>query len=66
MESLHRTKINKCLTLVVWFQLGEFRRFSVGEISDRGRGIALAAFAGEGIVLLFETRSGCTWCERSC
>lgn len=50
-----------CLTLVVWFQLGEFRRFSVGEISESGRGIALGAFAGEGMVLLFERRRGCTW-----
>jgi hypothetical protein len=45
---------------VVWFQLGEFRRFSVGEISESGRGIALPAFAGEGMVLLLERRKGCT------
>lgn len=28
--------------LVVWFQLGEFRRFSVGDISVNARGIELA------------------------
>jgi hypothetical protein len=46
--------------LVVWFQLGEFRRLSVGAISESGLGIALPAFAGEGIVLLLESRKGCT------
>jgi hypothetical protein len=50
--------------LVVWFQLGEFRRFSVGEISESGRGTALPTFAGEGIVLLLERRRGCT-CGRN-
>lgn len=49
-----------CLTLVAWFQLGEFRLFSVGEISESGRGIALAILVGEE---LLERRKGCT-CSR--
>jgi hypothetical protein len=46
--------------LVVWFQLGEFRLFSVGEISESGRGIALATFTGEDIARFLERRRGCT------
>ncbi len=57
---LAREKECDCLTLVVWFQLGEFRRLSVGAISESGLGIALPAFAGEGIVPLLESRKGCT------
>ncbi len=55
-----------CLTFVVWFQLGEFRRFSVGEISERARGNALGAFAGDDMVLFLERRRGCTWEEEGC
>jgi hypothetical protein len=41
-------------------QLGEFRLFSVGEISDSGRGVPLlGAFVGDGL-LLFAMRKGCT------
>lgn len=45
------------LTLVASFQLGEFLRFSEGEISERGRGIALDIFGGEE---LLDRRRGCT------
>jgi hypothetical protein len=44
------------LTLVVWFQLGELRLFSVTGISESGRGIPL--LLGDG-VLPFEMRNGC-------
>jgi hypothetical protein len=46
--------------LVVWFQLGELRLFSVGEISESGRGIALATFPVDDMVRLLERRRGCT------
>jgi hypothetical protein len=46
--------------LVVWFQLGEFRRFSVGDSSESGRGSALRSFAGDAMVLLLDRRRGCT------
>lgn len=52
-----RVRVYK-LTLVASFQLGEFLRFSEGEISERGRGIALDIFGGE---LLLERRRGCTY-----
>lgn len=45
------------LTLEASFQLGEFLRFSEGEISERGRGIALDILGGE---LLLDRRKGCT------
>lgn len=47
-------------TLVAWFQLGEFRLFSIGEISDRGRGIELAILTGdpEDTGVFLEMRSG--------
>lgn len=51
-----RVKVYR-LTLVASFQLGEFLRFSEGEISERGRGIALDIFGGE---LLLDRRRGCT------
>lgn len=41
------------------FQLGEFRRFSDGEISERGRGEALDMFAVEAKLFL-ANRRGCT------
>lgn len=44
-------------TLDASFQLGEFLRFSEGEISERGRGIALDILGGE---LLLDRRKGCT------
>lgn len=47
----------------IWFQLGELRLLSVGEISDRGRGWGrLGAFVGDafGGVLPFVMRNGCT------
>lgn len=58
-----QTLASPCLTLVVWFQLGEFRRFSVGDISESGRGMLL--LAGVGMVLDLDSRSGCSWavCE---
>lgn len=34
-------------TFVVWFQLGEFRLFSVGEISESGRGSPLDILEGD-------------------
>lgn len=43
-----------------WRQLGEFRLFSIGEISESGRGIALDFDGEEPGVLLF-MRSGWTW-----
>lgn len=43
------------------FQLGEFLRFSEGEISERGRGLEPGILlVGEG-ELLFASRKGCTW-----
>lgn len=47
--------------VVGWCQLGEFRLFSIGDISDNGRGIALLGFNGDdpGVPLLM--RSGWTW-----
>lgn len=48
------------LTLVDWFQLGELRRFSIGEISDKGRGMTLPVAFGSGIVLLLVRRKGWT------
>ena len=48
----------RCLTFVDWFQLGELRRFSIGEISDNGRGSPLAPLLGDGIVLLLVRRRG--------
>lgn len=58
---LHSTR--PALTLgdvAVWCQLGEFRLFSMGDISDKGRDIALADFVGDdaGVPLLM--RSGWT------
>lgn len=51
-------------TLVGDVQLGEFRRFSVAEISDSGR--ASPPFAGEWFGVLLEMRSGSVTCnERS-
>jgi hypothetical protein len=47
------------LTLVGGFQLGEFLRCSVGAISESGRWAP--DFVGDGIVLLFAMRRGCTW-----
>lgn len=43
-----------------WYQLGEFRLFSIGEISDSGRGMVLVGFDGDdpGVPLLI--RSGWT------
>lgn len=50
-------------TFVVWFQLGEFRLFSVAGISTRGRGMLLLLDEGVGVFL--EMRSGCvTWACR--
>lgn len=50
-------------TLADWFQLGELRRFSVAEISDSGRELAL--LVGEGAVWPLEMRSGCViWTRR--
>lgn len=43
-------------TFVVWFQLGEFRLFSVGEISDSGRGSPADILEGD-----LEMRRGSTW-----
>lgn len=47
------------LTFVGWFQLGELRRFSVGDISVRALGSGLAIPDGGGAALFLETRSGC-------
>jgi len=44
--------------LVVWFQLGEFLLFSVGDNSDRGRGRPLAILDGDGAFMFFEMRKG--------
>lgn len=42
-------------------QLGEFRLFSVGDISLNGRGSGLAiVFFGEGVGVFLEMRRGCT------
>jgi len=41
---------------VVWFQLGELRLFSIGEISESGRDLA-----GGDIGVFLERRNGCTW-----
>ncbi len=49
-----------CLTLAVWFQLGELRLFSVGEISDNGRGIELAILVGDDMEPFLDRRRGCT------
>lgn len=52
----------------IWFQLGELRLLSVGEISDRGRGWGrLGAFVGDafGGVLPFVMRNGCTCRENA-
>lgn len=51
------------LTLVVWFQLGELRRFSEGEISDSGRGSGFAILTGDDDdddAPFLEIRNGCT------
>jgi len=48
------------LTLDVWFQLGEFRLFSEGEISDKGRGMELAILFGDPDGVAFDNRRGCT------
>lgn len=52
----------------IWFQLGELRLLSVGEISDRGRGWErLGAFVGDefGGVLPLVMRNGCTCRENA-
>jgi len=49
---------------LVWFQLGELRLFSVGEISDKGRGIALAILVGDADCAFFEMRRGWTYTGR--
>lgn len=48
------------LTFVAWFQLGELRRFSIGEISESGRPMLLPGLYGVGIELVFVRRNGCT------
>jgi hypothetical protein len=53
------------LTLDVWFQLGELRRFSVGDNSDSGRGIELAIFVGDEVGVSLDNRSGWT-CVSHC
>ena len=45
-----------------WYQLGEFRLFSIGEISDSGRGIPPAIFDGEELGVFLLMRNGWT-CE---
>lgn len=47
------------LTLVDWFQLGEFRRFSPTEISDKGRGMLLLLGVVVGVPVPLEMRNGC-------
>lgn len=49
-----------CLTFVGEFQVGEFRRFSEGDNSERGRGVVLDMFF-EDAKLFLANRSGCTW-----
>lgn len=44
-----------------WYQLGEFRLFSIGEISDSGRGIPPDIFDGEELGVPLLMRSGCTY-----
>lgn len=51
-----------CLTLEGWFQLGELRRFSIGDSSDSGRGTGFAIFAGDDVGVSLDSRSGWT-CE---
>jgi hypothetical protein len=51
----------RILTLVAWFQLGEFRLCAVGDSSDNGRGIELAILFGDEFVEVFGRRSGCTY-----
>lgn len=41
-------------------QLGELRRFSVGAISERGRGSAPGILVGDEVVGPLEMRRGCT------
>lgn len=48
-----------CLTLEAWLQLGEFRRFSDGDISESGRGVEPDILDGDG-ELFFASRKGCT------
>lgn len=60
--------IPQTLVGAIWFQLGELRLLSVGEISDRGRGWGgLGAFVGDefGGVLPFVMRNGCTCRENA-
>ena len=47
-----------------WFQLGEFRRFSVLEISDNGRG--MPALVGDPVGVVLEMRRGCVTCMSCC
>jgi hypothetical protein len=55
---MHRAGNN---TFVVWFQLGELRRWEPGPISDSGRPLP---FVGEAVGVLF-MRSGDT-CSHAC
>jgi hypothetical protein len=41
-----------------WCQLGELRRFSVGDISDKVRGTLLATFDGDELGVPLEMRKG--------
>lgn len=46
-----------CLTCVIWVQLGELRRLSMGDSSERGR---LGALGGGCMLAVFVRRRGCT------
>jgi hypothetical protein len=51
--------VDSMVTLLeVCVQLGELRLFSVGDISESGRGIALAIFTGDFVGEFLEMRSG--------
>lgn len=50
-----------CLTCVIWVQLGELRRLSMGDSSERGRlGMAAGALGGGCMLAVFVRRRGCT------
>lgn len=60
-DRLHLGCQKRTLGEAVWNQLGELRLFSVGEISESGRGVPHCIFSGDAFGVPLQMRRGWTW-----